>query len=93
MKRNIGEVANFSYNGFCVDIKRGKAKFEVTEFLGWTSDPGIARFMCNDNKERLIPSCCITTEMYRSLPPEPTDRKLNAMGGKGDLIGRACSSN
>ncbi len=74
-------VENFAYNGFAVQSLEGFAKYKVVKLLTWTNDPGIGRFICSDNIERLIPTCCLDSEFTKELP------KQNYTNGKGDIFG------
>jgi len=60
-------VRNFSYNGLAVTDKPGFSSYEV-QFIEWTDDPGIGKFICTDNKVRYIPSCQLEETYYKSLP-------------------------
>jgi len=82
-------VENFKYNGFMVESREGYAPYTADTFIGWTNDPGVGEFKCSDGKERRIPSCQISTEYRKSLPPRP---KLNPLKGEGVLFGRASES-
>ena len=56
------KVEKFKYNGFMVNAPKGgwgQMTDYTATFVSWTSDPGIAKCLCSDNKERLIPSCCL----------------------------------
>lgn len=68
------EVENFTYNGFMVKSRKGKAKYKA-EFVSWTNDPGIALCNCTDGEKRLIPSCCLigSTKNGKSLLPIRTE--------------------
>jgi len=66
------EVENFLYNGFIVKPLPGKAYYQAA-FKEWTRDPGVARCVCSDGEERLIPSCqligdksCLPQQSYEN---------------------------
>ena len=84
-------VENFNYNGFGVESKKGFASFKVLSLVKWTNDPGIGRFLCDDHKERLIPSCQLTKEFLNDYPKQ---QKLNCFGknANGILFGKPCKS-
>jgi hypothetical protein len=63
-------VKTFEYNGFFVSFTGGEAVY-TAEFKEWTTDPGIARCICSDGKERLIPSCALVGVMHNDLPVQP----------------------
>ncbi len=77
-------IANFYYNGFSVEYRPGFAEYEVKEFVEWTNDPGIGKFLCTDNEVRLIPSCQLSREFYQELPKRPN---LNPFEGNGAFFG------
>lgn len=82
-------VENFSYDGFGVSIQKGFSKWTITQFNGWTMDPGIGRFTCSDGQERLIPSCQLHPNYYKSLPKRP---KLEPFKGNGVFFGEPSKS-
>lgn len=51
-------VGPFIYNGFMV-LPNKKPTNYTAQFKEWVQDPGIALRICPDEKERLIPSCCL----------------------------------
>ena len=82
-------IENFTYNGFGVTSKKGFADYTVEEFIEWTNDPGVGKFKCSDDKERLIPSCQLSREYQDSIPLRP---KLNPFKGRGVFFGKPSSS-
>jgi hypothetical protein len=82
-------VQNFEYNGFYVMPKSGIAPYEVIDFISWTNDPGIGKFMCSDGIIRLIPSCQLSKEYLSTIPQRP---KLNPFEGNGVFFGVPSSS-
>lgn len=68
------QVENFKYNGFSVQSKPGIANY-TANFKNWTNDPGIALCECSDNKERLIPSCCLIGDK-NILPKQDMSNKV-----------------
>ena len=86
------KVTNFKYNGFFVQPLEGYAKYELTELVEWTNDPGVGIFKCTDGRKRLIPTCeIVSKEFLDSLPPRP-ELESNAIGGKGEIFGQPASS-
>jgi len=67
-------VENFKYDGFSVQPKKGIANYTAI-FKNWTNDPGIANCICSDNKERLIPSCCLIGDKS-ILPKQDMNNKV-----------------
>jgi hypothetical protein len=61
--------------------KKGYAKYKVVKFVKYTADAGIAIFECDDNKQRLIPTCQIVGNIKL-----PKQEKTNV------LFGAVCSS-
>lgn len=68
---SIYHIENFNYNGFYVIPLSGFAKFKVKEFLYWTNDPGIGKFLCSDGKAREIPTCQLHPYYLKTLPKPP----------------------
>ncbi len=87
MKTN--QVRNFFYNGFIVNVLTGFAPWSVKSIVGWTNDPGIIRVLGTDDKEHLVPSCCLDKNL--KLPVEP-ELKPNIVGGKGEIFGKPSKS-
>lgn len=68
------QVENFKYNGFYVKSLEGKTNY-TAKFKNWSNDPGIALCECSDNKERLIPSCCLIGDKS-NLPKQDYSNKV-----------------
>lgn len=81
-------VHNFTYNGFVGNTHPGWANFKITEFVEWTNDPGIGKFLCDDGITRLIPTFALTRDYHKSLKKI----KLLPFEGVGVLIGTPCKS-
>jgi len=86
---SLRAVENFSYNGFGVESLEGFANYTVKEFVEWTNDPGIGKFLCSDEKVRLIPNCQLTKEYIKSIPSCP---KLDPFKGIGVFFGEPSHS-
>lgn len=70
------KVKRFSYNGLMVSFENGLAPYKA-QFKEWTTDPGVARFICSDGKERLIPYCCIVGFSTFRYPKQEKLKELN----------------
>lgn len=68
-------IKKFTYNGFF-----GRAFDEImpykAKFIKWSGDPGVALCMCDDQKERLIPTFAITTSFVLPKDETPKEEKL-----------------
>lgn len=69
MKEYAFTIQNFEYDGLFVKLKDGKAPY-TARFINWTTDPGVARFQCSDEKIRLIPTCALMNLGEKQLPPK-----------------------
>lgn len=88
-RREVDSIEDFIYNGFFVEHKGTIAPYTVKQFIKWTDDPGIGLFLCSDGRERLIPSCQLTSEYVESILPRPV---LDPFNGKGVLFGASSKS-
>jgi len=84
-------IENFNYNGFGCESLKGFADYQVVSLIEWTLDPGIGKFKCSDDQDRLIPSCQLTTAF---LNTQPKSVKLQCFGpdAKGLLFGESANS-
>lgn len=73
-------VKKFKYNGFGVTHGKGFYTWLISRFVQYTNDPGMVEFLCSDNETRLIPTCCISSELYKELPIAPDLRPLEGVG-------------
>ena len=85
------EIIDFKYDGFGVESFNTVASYKIDKFIKWTNDPGIGKFLCNDGKERLIPTCQLNEYYLIELPKRPN---LNCFGpnATGTLFGNPSKS-
>lgn len=68
-------VQHFSYNGFTGKLLKGMTTYSA-KFKNWTKDPGIARFECSDNTERLIPTFALKGLKEHPLSEQDMTNKI-----------------
>jgi hypothetical protein len=75
MKKYTYLVQHFSYNGFTGKLLKGMTTYSA-KFKSWTRDPGIARFECSDNTERLIPTFALKGLKHHPLSEQDMSNKI-----------------
>lgn len=63
------KVENFEYNGFSGQNLPGFTTYKA-KFGSWTSDPGVANWLCSDGEYRSIPTFAIHKLKYKKLPKQ-----------------------
>jgi hypothetical protein len=76
------QVKNFEYNGLMGVSLPGFARWEITDIVGWSKDPGIIEVTGTDGATHLVPSFCLSDQLLVELPLQPAfsiDHKLKLL--------------